>query len=79
MTFGGADWWALLAHFLAMSMLAAEYHGAVAMALHGLTAPPFWLALAGFGLATWFYLVDPGMPARIRGFTGWAINMPGRA
>lgn len=58
-----------------MSMLAAEYHGAVAMALHGLTAPPFWLALAGFALATWFYLIDPGMPARIRGFTGWAINV----
>jgi NADH-quinone oxidoreductase subunit L len=57
-----------------MATLAEEFHGPLAMALHGLTAPPFWLALAGFALATWFYLIDPAMPARIRGFTGWAIH-----
>ena len=31
----------------AMEELAKEFHGPVAMALHGLTSPPFWLALAG--------------------------------
>ena len=31
----------------AMEELAQEFHGAVAMALHGFTSPPFWLALAG--------------------------------
>jgi NADH-quinone oxidoreductase subunit L len=59
----------------AMHKLAEEFHGPLAMALHGLKAPPFWLALAGFGMATWFYLIDPEMPKRIRGFTGWAIHV----
>jgi len=45
------------------------------MALHGFYQLPFLLALAGFAMATWFYLVDPGMPARIRGLTGWAIHV----
>jgi NADH-quinone oxidoreductase subunit L len=61
-----------------MANLAHEFHehgGALGMALHGLMAPPFWLALAGFAMATWFYLIDPGMPARIRGFTGGAIHV----
>jgi NADH-quinone oxidoreductase subunit L len=52
-----------------------EHGGALGMALHGFLAPPFWLAFAGFAMATWFYLIDPGMPARIRGFTGWAIHV----
>jgi chromate transporter len=34
MTFGGADWWALLAHFLAMSMLAIGGAVAVAPEIH---------------------------------------------
>jgi NADH-quinone oxidoreductase subunit L len=62
----------------AMAKLGEEFHehgGAFGMAMHGLMAPPFWLALAGFGMATWFYLIDPGMPARIRGWTGWAIHV----
>ena len=34
MSFGGADWWALLAHFLAMSMLAIGGAVAVAPEIH---------------------------------------------
>jgi NADH-quinone oxidoreductase subunit L len=30
-----------------MAELAKHFHGAVGMALHGLTTLPFWLALAG--------------------------------
>jgi NADH-quinone oxidoreductase subunit L len=30
-----------------MAELAQHFHGAAAMALHGLTTLPFWLALAG--------------------------------
>ena len=30
--------------------LAAAFHGPVAMALHGLQTPPFWLAMGGVGL-----------------------------
>jgi NADH-quinone oxidoreductase subunit L len=47
----------------AMEELAKEFHGAGAMALHGLTALPFWLALAGVVVAGWFYLVQPSIPA----------------
>jgi NADH:ubiquinone oxidoreductase subunit 5 (subunit L)/multisubunit Na+/H+ antiporter MnhA subunit len=39
-----------------------EYHGPVAMALHGLTQPPFWLALAGVALAWFLYLKRPDLP-----------------
>ena len=58
-----------------MKMLGEEFHGPVAMALHGFIQLPFLLALAGFLMATWFYLIDPGMPARIRGLTGGAIKV----
>ena len=50
----------------AMAKLAEEFHGVWAMALHGLTAPPFWLALAGFVLATFLYLFRPDLAARMR-------------
>ncbi len=43
-----------------------EFHGAVAFALHGLTAPAFWLAFAGFALATWIYLFNPGFADRAK-------------
>ncbi|MEH0165516.1 NADH-quinone oxidoreductase subunit L [Roseateles microcysteis] len=49
----------------AMSELAHEFHGAVAMATHGLTALPFWLALAGVVTAYVFYMVAPSIPATI--------------
>jgi NADH-quinone oxidoreductase subunit L len=42
-----------------IAALAEEFHGPVAFALHGFMAPAFWLALAGFGLATLLYLVKP--------------------
>ncbi len=48
-----------LAHF------AEEFHGVVAFAAHGLTSTPFWFAFAGFALATYLYLFNPAMPARI--------------
>ena len=50
----------------AMAQLAAQFHGAAAMALHGLQTPPFWLALAGVVTAWWFYLKQPSIPAAIR-------------
>jgi NADH-quinone oxidoreductase subunit L len=39
-------------------------HGPVQFALHGLTAPAFWLAFAGFALATLMYLIRPELPAK---------------
>jgi NADH-quinone oxidoreductase subunit L len=50
----------------AMQELARGFHGAGAMALHGLTALPFWLALAGVVLAYLFYMVRPEIPAAIQ-------------
>jgi NADH-quinone oxidoreductase subunit L len=45
----------------------AEWHGIGAFMLHGVTALPFWLALAGIGAAWYLYLVQPALPARIAG------------
>ncbi|MFM9880721.1 MAG: NADH-quinone oxidoreductase subunit L [Burkholderiaceae bacterium] len=50
----------------AMAELAKGFHGALQMAGHGLTTAPFWLALAGVGLAYYLYMVNPALPARIQ-------------
>ena len=50
----------------AMAELAEFFHGPVAMALHGLTAAPFWLALAGVAASYYMYLVNPAVPAAIK-------------
>jgi NADH-quinone oxidoreductase subunit L len=49
----------------AMEELAHEFHGAAAMALHGLQTLPFWLALAGVVTAYVFYMVAPSIPATL--------------
>ncbi len=50
----------------AMSILASHFHGAAAMALHGLQTWPFWLALAGVLLSWLFYMKRPDIPAAIK-------------
>jgi NADH-quinone oxidoreductase subunit L len=50
----------------AMEMLRAEFHGPAQLALHGLTAAPFWLALAGVVSAYYLYMVNPTLPAAIQ-------------
>jgi len=35
-----------------------HYHGIVSFIAHGMMAPPFWLAMAGLGLAWYIYLKD---------------------
>jgi NADH-quinone oxidoreductase subunit L len=47
----------------AMHELREEFHGAVAMAIHGLSTAPFWLALAGVVSAYYCYMVNPRVPA----------------
>jgi NADH-quinone oxidoreductase subunit L len=49
-----------------MSHLAEEFHGAFAMALHGLTSLPFFLAMSGVALSWFFYLKRPDIPAAIQ-------------
>jgi NADH-quinone oxidoreductase subunit L len=50
--------------------MAHEFHGWFAMALHGFMAPPFWIALAGFLVATYVYFLKPGTSTKIRGMLG---------
>jgi NADH-quinone oxidoreductase subunit L len=47
----------------AMEELGHEFHGALAMGLHGLTSVPFFLALAGVVSAYYCYLINPRVPA----------------
>lgn len=47
----------------AMAELAEQFHGPVAMALHGMTSAPFFLALAGVAAAYYCYMVNPRVPA----------------
>lgn len=49
----------------AMGALREMFHGATAMALHGLQTLPFWLALAGVVTAYVFYMVAPSIPATL--------------
>ncbi len=55
----------------AMKELGEMFHGAWAMALHGLMTAPFWLALAGVVTAYVFYMVKPEIPAAIKARTGF--------
>jgi NADH-quinone oxidoreductase subunit L len=48
-----------------MAELADEFHGAMAMALHGFTSLPFFLAMGGVSLAWFFYMVAPSVPAAL--------------
>ncbi|MDX9989090.1 NADH-quinone oxidoreductase subunit L [Thiothrix unzii] len=41
---------------LGLETISSHYHGILNFILHGLLAPPFWLAMAGLGLAWYIYL-----------------------
>ncbi len=41
--------------------LGKAWHGAVGFVLHGIAQPPFWIAVAGFVVATWIWLFRPGI------------------
>ncbi len=46
------------------------FHGAAAMAIHGLQTLPFWLAISGVAVAWFFYLKAPHIPAAIKKAVG---------
>ena len=50
----------------AITQLADLFHGPIEMAIHGLSAAPFWLALSGVVLAYYLYIVNPALPAAIK-------------
>ena len=43
----------------------ADYHGLISYTLHGITALPFWLALAGVATAWYLYLKNTQLPRKI--------------
>jgi len=49
----------------AMHEMNEHFHGAVAMTLHGMTALPFWLAVAGVASAWYLYIKRPELPAKL--------------
>lgn len=49
----------------AMEELEGAFHGAFNMVIHSLTTPVLWLAIGGVVTAALFYLVMPGIPAKI--------------
>jgi NADH-quinone oxidoreductase subunit L len=44
-----------------LALIGEEFHGPLAMVEHGLTQPPFWLAMAGVVTAWYVYLYRPGI------------------
>ncbi len=50
-----------------LTALAPDFHGALAMGLHGFTQLPFWLMFAAFLICTYVYLINPAMAGKIKG------------
>jgi NADH-quinone oxidoreductase subunit L len=59
----------------AMEELAKEFHGPLAMAVHSLTSPVLWLAIAGVVAAYVFYMLRPGIPAAIQQRFGFVYRL----
>jgi NADH-quinone oxidoreductase subunit L len=68
MLFGGWFDSAILvgANHVGLAELKEGFHGAFGMALHAFGTAPFWLAAAGVGLAAYFYMLRPDIPAAIQ-------------
>ncbi len=58
-----------------MHELHHHFHGAWAMALHGLSSLPFVLAFSGVALAWFFYMKRPDIPAAIKQQFIWLYNI----
>jgi len=62
---------AVLPRHPAMADLAEHWHGWLAYALEGFTSTAFWLMIAGLVVAWYCYLINPRVPAAIRGSLSW--------
>lgn len=49
----------------AMATIASTFHGWVAYATHAVQTVPFWLAVAGFVVALYLYVISPGTSTKI--------------
>jgi len=54
----------------AMWELHAEWHGVGAFLRHGVLSLPFWLALGGIASAAYCYLINPGLPDKLKRAAG---------
>ena len=50
-------------HHDVLAQIGAHYHGQTGFVLHGLMAPPFWLAMGGLALAWFIYMIKPSIAA----------------
>ncbi|TCV97421.1 NADH dehydrogenase subunit L [Luteibacter rhizovicinus] len=68
MLFG--DWFGKAIHVNEANNVLAEvgheFHSAFEMGIHGFTALPFWLAFAGFAVATYIYLFNVALAGKIK-------------
>jgi len=58
-----------------LAELGKEFHGSLAMALHGFTQLPFWLVAAAFAITTYIYLFNPAVADRIKNALKPIYNM----
>jgi NADH-quinone oxidoreductase subunit L len=58
-----------------IAKLAEEFHGVLPMILHSFTTLPFALALAGAGSAFYLYIVNPELPAVLRGKLSFFVKI----
>jgi len=54
---------------------AESYHGVLSFMLHGLTALPFWLAMAGIATAYYLYMMRPDIPAKLQQRFNWLFRI----
>jgi len=54
---------------------AESYHGIFAFVVHGLQAPPFWLAVSGVATAYFLYIKRPDIPAKIQQRFMWLYKV----
>jgi NADH-quinone oxidoreductase subunit L len=52
-----------------------HFHGAVGFATHAFVSAPFWLAFAGFALATYIYLFNPGLADGFKRALAWPVRV----
>ncbi|WEN13514.1 NADH-quinone oxidoreductase subunit L [Rhodanobacter sp. AS-Z3] len=49
-----------------LAELGQEFHGSLAMALHGFKQLPFWLVVTAFVITTYIYLFNPALAGRVK-------------
>jgi NADH-quinone oxidoreductase subunit L len=55
--------------------MAEEFHGVLPMVMHSVTTLPFWLAVAGAGIAWFIYILRPELPPVLRAKWGVLVTV----